>query len=76
MKTQGQSYVNTQLERFILAKKALLLDDDNYAAHEEKRTELLSYYQERIDSYEKQQRKFNEQGKNGSAVKKTIKVTT
>lgn len=54
----GQEYLETQLSRFTAAKEALLKDDENYAKHEEKRTQLLTYYNERIKSYETQLNKL------------------
>lgn len=58
---QGEDYVKNQLLRFKNAKDALVLDDENYANHEEKRTQLLKYYEERINSYESQLNKINTQ---------------
>lgn len=71
MKRQGEEYIKTQLQRFKDAVTALKADDDNYANHEDKRQSLLKYYQERIDSYEKQLQKINAQRTNGKRVNAT-----
>lgn len=76
MKRQGEEYVTTQLQRFKQAKEALLLDDANYAKHEEKRTQLLKYYQERIKSYEHQLAKFNSQRSHGETIANKSQIPT
>jgi hypothetical protein len=68
---QGEIYVETQLQRFLDAKEALLKDDANYANHEEKRQDLLKYYNERIQSYECQLAKFRKQRKDNYTATET-----
>jgi hypothetical protein len=68
MNRQGEDYVVRHLDRFTRAKEALLKDDANYANHEEKRKQLLNYYQEKINSYEHQLRKIDTQRANGITV--------
>ncbi|PQB08002.1 hypothetical protein BST83_13205 [Polaribacter filamentus] len=74
MNTQGESYLQTQLQRFKDAVLALNADDKNYANHEEKRTDLLKYYNERITSYENQLAKITTQRANDCTVTAAIEI--
>lgn len=68
MNRTGEDYIETQLNRFLAAKQALLKDDENYAKHEDKRQTLLGYYKERIESYEKQLEKIRGKSVNDITV--------
>jgi hypothetical protein len=74
MNRQGQNYVETQLQRFENAVLALNADDENYANHEEKRADLLKYYNERITCYGNQLAKINGQRTNDSAGRAAIQI--
>ena len=74
MNRQGETYVETQLQRFKDAVVALKADNANYANHEDKRESLLKYYNERISSYETQLAKIRTQRANDCSVNQAIEV--
>lgn len=61
-------FLEQQITHFEMSKKKLLQDDENYKDHEEKRKELLTYYDRKIKEYETQLIKLNQDSINKIAV--------
>lgn len=58
MTRYNQDFLEQQITRFQLAKEALENDTENYKNHEEKKTDLLAFYDTKIKEYQAQLEKL------------------